>query len=78
MLNPRLTTPEKERVCLVLQLRGFTFVQGIDILKFDKNPLIFSDSQFILGGLRTLFGPGFFTDRGLFRKLYYQTMPGGT
>jgi len=32
-----------------LQKRGFTFVQGVDILEFDQTPLIYSVSYFNCG-----------------------------
>jgi len=35
-----------------LQQRGFTFVQGVGILKFNKTPLIYSVSNFNLGAWR--------------------------
>jgi len=68
------------------QLGDYVCAGGTDILKFDKNPLIYSVSYFNFGVLVACLGSkptkdpvatGLVTNRRLFRKLYYQIMPAG-
>jgi len=70
-----------------LQLGDYVCAGATDILKFDKNPMIYSDSYFNFGRLADFLGAepnkapvvtGLITIRRLFRKLYYKTMPAGT
>ena len=70
-----------------LQLGDRICAKGTDILKFEKKSDFYSVSYFNFGGFVAFWwakrtkapvATGLVTNRRLFRKLYYQTMPAGT
>ena len=70
-----------------LQFGDYLCAGGTDIPNLTKNPLTYSVSYFNFGGLvffegskptKTPVATGLVTNRRLFRKLYYQTIPAGT
>jgi len=67
-----------------LQLGDYVCAVGLTFSNLTKNPLVYGVSYFNFGGLGACWGAkptkapvvtGLVTNRRLFRKLYYQTMP---